>query len=293
MATGTNSLDDFLAEITALGEVQGVGQLGFLRKIFVRDVDAVQRARIEDAGGFDFVFAGFEGARVLQGFAENGRVERAEVDVVAVGSGVAGFDDQTAGPIGGVVVVDGHGGPDGFQNIFRGWSFQGECRLLFGGVFERDIVSDDELIQMGKNGLGLGGLDVEEQMVTESENRDVGEDAALGAQEKRVAALAGFELLDVVGGHGVEEAFAILAKNFDAAAAREFEERHGIEESIEHGGYCVRARRAAETRITLRPETTSPVNMRARFSGVVLGLTRRIDTAAMCRKSRNLMPKSM
>jgi hypothetical protein len=61
-------------------------------------------------------------------------------------------------------------------------------------------------------------------MVLLGEDGDVGLDAALGAEEEGVAALAGFQLLDVVRRHGVEEALAVLAKNLDTAAVGEFEE---------------------------------------------------------------------
>ena len=39
------------------------------------------------------------------------------------------------------------------------------------------------------------------------------------------------------------------------------------------------------------PEKTRPVRRRARFSGEVWGLTRMMETAAMWRNRRNLMPK--
>ena len=55
MPQGINTSDRFLAQITALGEVQGVGQLRLLREIFVRYVQAVQRPGGENARGFDFV----------------------------------------------------------------------------------------------------------------------------------------------------------------------------------------------------------------------------------------------
>lgn len=55
VAAGADALDDFLAEVAAFGEVQGVGELGFLGQVGFGDVDAVERAGVEDAGGFDLL----------------------------------------------------------------------------------------------------------------------------------------------------------------------------------------------------------------------------------------------
>ncbi len=42
VAAGANALDDLLAKIAALGEVQGAGLSGFLGKLFIADVGAVE-----------------------------------------------------------------------------------------------------------------------------------------------------------------------------------------------------------------------------------------------------------
>jgi len=54
-----DALDDFLTEIAALGEVQGVGLCGLLRQVFFGDVDAELWNGGEDAEGFE----GFGGDR--------------------------------------------------------------------------------------------------------------------------------------------------------------------------------------------------------------------------------------
>jgi hypothetical protein len=51
LASGADALDDLLAEVAALGEVQRVGLAGLLREVFrgfgVADVDAVLRGAFE------------------------------------------------------------------------------------------------------------------------------------------------------------------------------------------------------------------------------------------------------
>lgn len=155
--------------------------------------------------------------------------------MVAGGSRIGGLDDEAAGPGDAVVVVGGDGGADGFEDFGGGGAFNGEGGLGVGNVFEGDVVGNDVFVEVGEDGLALGGFDVEEKVLGLGEDGDVGQDAALGGEEEGVAALAGFELLDVVGGHGVEEAFAVLAMGLDAAAAGEFEEGGGFEEGVRHG----------------------------------------------------------
>ena len=77
---------------------------------------------------------------------------------------------------------------------------------------------------MGEDEVAAGGFDVEEKRVLGGEDVDVGKDAAVGVKKKSVAALAGGELLDVICGHGVEQAFAVFAGGADAAAVFEFKE---------------------------------------------------------------------
>src|SRR5258705_9808937 len=54
-------------------------------------------------------------------------------------------------------------------------------------------------------------LDVEQDAVRKDEDIGVGQDASLRGEKESVAALAGLELLYMVGGHGVQQAHAIFA----------------------------------------------------------------------------------
>ncbi len=53
LAAGADALDDLLAEIAALVEVQGLRLVGLLREVLLGDVAAVERASFEEAQGFE------------------------------------------------------------------------------------------------------------------------------------------------------------------------------------------------------------------------------------------------
>ena len=52
-AARVDALDDLLAEVAALGEVQGAGLAGLLREVFVADVCAEAGRAFEDAKVFE------------------------------------------------------------------------------------------------------------------------------------------------------------------------------------------------------------------------------------------------
>jgi hypothetical protein len=110
----------------------------------------------------------------LQVFPQNRRIHRVQVDVVAAGARVAGFDDMAVRPVHDVIVVGRNRGVDGVQDVPGGGPFDGERRLLIARVFQPDIVGDDELIKMLHHGLALCRLDIEKQEMLQGENRNVG-----------------------------------------------------------------------------------------------------------------------
>jgi hypothetical protein len=78
--------------------------------------------------------------------------------------------------------------------------------MACGEVFERHVVGDNELVEMGEQeGVG-GGFGVDEKVGAALEDVSVGLDAALGGEEESVATLAVGEALDVVRAHGVQQA---------------------------------------------------------------------------------------
>jgi len=75
LASGADALDDLLAEVAALGEVQRVGLAGLLREVFrgfgVADVDAVAGGAFEDAEGFEVGCGSDDGVGAVE-FSEDG-----------------------------------------------------------------------------------------------------------------------------------------------------------------------------------------------------------------------------
>jgi hypothetical protein len=53
LAAGADALDDLLAEVAALVEVQGLRLIGLLREVLFGDVAAVERAGLEEAQSFE------------------------------------------------------------------------------------------------------------------------------------------------------------------------------------------------------------------------------------------------
>ncbi len=90
------------------------------------------------------------------------------------------------------------------------WTGEEEAGLLIERL-QLDVVHDDEVFEVGEEfgELVAGGL--EQDGVWFEEGGGVGQDAALGVEEEGIAALAGGEGLDGVGGHAVEPADAVLS----------------------------------------------------------------------------------
>ena len=59
-------------------------------------------------------------------------------------------------------------------------------------------------------------------MILLPQNRDVGLNPSLRVQEERITALAGFQLLDMIRRHRMQEPLAVLAEGLNAAAMGKF-----------------------------------------------------------------------
>ncbi len=66
-------------------------------------------------------------------------------------------------------------------------------------------------------------LDIQQEMIGPAQDVGVGENTALVIQEEGVASGAGRKLLDVIRTHGVKQASAVLASEFDFAAGGEIQ----------------------------------------------------------------------
>src|SRR5260370_1089148 len=130
-------------------------------------------------------------------------------------------------------------------------------------------------------------------MIQAAKNIRVGQNAALRGEEKRIAAGTWRELLDMVGGHGVQQARAVLACQLDFAARGKVQPcRAGPKCSIAvHGSES--QRRYAEIAITISPLMIMPVSQRLRLASEASGSVYKIATAKMCKTNKNLMPNHM
>ena len=96
-----------------------------------------------------------------------------------------------------------------------------------GDVLERDIVGDDVFVQVMEDALARFRLGIQQEPVFEAEQVHVGLDVPLRVQEEGVASGAGGKLLHMVGGHGVQQAGAVVPSRVDAPARGEVEPGRG------------------------------------------------------------------
>ena len=67
-------------------------------------------------------------------------------------------------------------------------------------------------------------------MVLEAQDVRVRQNPALGVKEECITSLTCFQMLDVIGCHGVQQTRAVLASELDFAAARQIEPRRRFPE---------------------------------------------------------------
>jgi hypothetical protein len=72
---------------------------------------------------------------------------------------------------------------------------------------------------MAEDALARFGLGIKQEAIFQTQQIDVSQDVSLRVQEEGVASRAGRELLDVIGGHGVQKAGAVVAADINAAAS--------------------------------------------------------------------------
>ncbi len=106
-----------------------------------------------------------------------------------------------------------------------------------GCVLERDIVGDNEAVQVLVQRLARLGLHIQQKIIRAAQNIRVRQDAAFIIQEKRIAAGAWRKLLDVIGGHRVQQTRAIFAGKFDFAARGKVQPGGAISKSFVAGHF--------------------------------------------------------
>ncbi len=220
VAAGADALDDLLAEVTAFAEVEGAGGCaggrGLLREVLgcfrVANVGSEERCALGDAELVEGFGVGGDDAVGEECGGEGGEGRGVGPELEAGDEGAVRVDEgDWAGELGegkrweGTGIEAG-GGEDG-GGVGAG---EQEAGLVVEAL-ELDVVHDDEVFEVGEKGgeLVAGGL--EQDGVWFEEGGGVGLDAALGVEEEGVAAPAGGEGLDGVGGHAVEPADAVVS----------------------------------------------------------------------------------
>ncbi len=209
LAAGMNALDDLLAEIAALGEVEGAELGRFLRKVLVADVNAEERRSLKET-------------ELVEGFGgEDGEIERGEFEgrcpeleagderAVGVEDGEGTYAGEVEGLRDGKVEAGENGGGFG--------AGQEEAMVLAGRPedIEFDVVHDDEAVEQGGESSAVGGF--EQDGCGLEKGGAVCLDAALGVEDEVVASLPGLERLDGVRDHTVEPANAVGTGNAEPA----------------------------------------------------------------------------
>ena len=211
MPAGADPLHDLLSDVTALAEVQRMHLLRLLRQSVLEDVLSVagfgmlqphdarllgQRGRETCHGQLtdQSSFLLFRREDPKPGLARDVDPRHNSPVPVQVRPGI--FRNRSAQ----------------FEHHFGGdWTLDVDDRQGVAGVLERDVIGDDEFIQVLVNPLANFRLHIEQDAVGQDEKIDIGENTPLRIQKERVAALAGLQLLDMVGRHGVQQPYAILA----------------------------------------------------------------------------------
>ena len=105
-------------------------------------------------------------------------------------------------------------------------------RKILGCIFECDIVGDDVAVHVLVQRLAGFRLNIQQKIVRAAQHVRIGQDAALVVQEKCVTTGSRCKLLDVIGGHGVQQPRAILAGEFDFSARREVDPGGAISKRV-------------------------------------------------------------
>ncbi len=285
-----DALDDLLAQVAALAEVKRVREARFLRKRVVAEVHSVARPAVLDAGDLGVGGVRGNGPGALQRRHDPVAPRCGSEDAVAGAAGIRRRQHDR------VVPRRVGAGPrrnrraDRVERVARLRPFEAEHGVLIGGVGKLHIVGDDELVEVPVERRSRRCLGVEQNAALETQHVGVRQDAPLRVEEERVATLARLQLLDVIGGHGVQESRAVFARQREdspferqdgRALAECFVARHCSERS------------QAPIAAMASPLAATPVIQRVRLPASTPCLPSSSETANTCSASSILMPNAM
>ena len=96
--SGADSLNDLLAEIAALGEIERPGLRCLLGQMAIGDVDAIARRSFEDAEGLDGIDSNWCRPCSRQGFPDRERCARAQPEFKSRTKLAIGVNESDWGP---------------------------------------------------------------------------------------------------------------------------------------------------------------------------------------------------
>ena len=242
VAARADAFDDLLAEVAALGKVQSAGLFGLLWELAVADVYTVARRAFEEAKLLEGVGVHCAGSRIGESCCERLRGDRVFCPELEAGDkGAVGIEEGDFKSLPG----DGahrelleRGGVDSqtLEGGGGGGAGAEEAVALGADVLKQHIVHDDEAIEQLDEGGDVRAAGFEQKAVGEGEGVGVALDAALGAEQEVVVALAGLQLLDGIRRHSIEPAHSVVAGDLDPAGLVERGERGAMEQGVEGRG---------------------------------------------------------
>ena len=194
---------------------------GLLRQRRVEDIFAVARLAVLQAHGARFIGRRVDRARGLQPRDPIGLRFHRHEDAEARRACLAHTLDDRSVPLRVRVFGIRYGRANGREHGGGLRAFHRHRGHRLCDIFERDIVGDDVFVQVTEDALARLRFGIQQEPVFETEQVDIGLDVPLGVQEKGVASGARRKLLHMVGGHGVQQAGAVVPSGIYAPARGE------------------------------------------------------------------------
>ena len=128
----------------------------------------------------------------------------------------------------------------GFEGPQGSRALDAEESVMGGGIHPLNIVGEKESFQTRTHRGGESGFEVEQELVFESENVDVGEHFGLRVHESRVTTLPGLQILDIIGDLAMQKLGAVRSEEHESVSVGQVDPAAGFaEEPVFPGGIAV------------------------------------------------------
>ncbi len=229
MAARTNALHNFLPEVAAFLEMQSVHLLGFLRERVLGNLAAVPRHEVLYSDCLRVFRRGRDGARAFH--RRDGLIFTLDgaVDANAMRACCRNGCDEEIAAFHVREAMMRRGEPALRRDFGCLRALKSQRKRFVRDVCERHIVGDDVAIQMLENRPPRFRIGVEKEVIFETKQDRIGQNASLGVQEKYIDPVARLHLLHMVRGHGVQQARSVFAGYADSAAPGEIEQARALQ----------------------------------------------------------------